>query len=218
MLKLYVDSAEQVAVERWLATGIIHGVTTNPTILHRAGQRADGLTEIYRWATAAGAREVFFQAWGTTTAQLVDRGRRLRDLGERAVVKVPASREGVAAAAELSRAGCPVLLTAVYNATQVLLAEAAGARYIAPYLGRMADAGRDAQEEVVAMQEALDGVGGTTEILLASIRSARQVLELSRHGVRAYAVSPAVLDELVADELTDAAVAAFEEHAREIGG
>lgn len=216
MLKLYVDSAVREDVERWLATGTVHGVTTNPTLLQRAGLRMADLPEVYRWATAAGAREVFFQAWGQTAAEILECGRRLRAIGPQVVVKVPASREGVTATAALSGEGCPTLLTAVYNASQALLAQAAGARYIAPYLGRMGDAGRDGHEEVVAMQEALDGVGGDTEILLASIRSISQVLELSRHGVSAYAVNPAVLDELFADELTAQAVATFEQAAREI--
>jgi transaldolase len=74
-MRLYLDTADRAAAESLLATGLFAGVTTNPTILQRAGVGVADIPDIYRWATAAGAREVFFQAWGEDTATLVQRGR-----------------------------------------------------------------------------------------------------------------------------------------------
>lgn len=218
MLKLYVDSAVRHDVEPLLQTGLFHGVTTNPTLLRNAGLSMAELPDVYAWATGSGAREVFFQAWGDRAARIVDRGRELRDLGPRAVVKVPAHREGVVAAAQLAAEGCPVLLTAVYNASQSLLAAAAGATYVAPYLGRMDDAGRAGHDEVRAMQAALAAVGSSTEILVASVRTPGEVVQLARHGISAYALSPAVIAQLFEEELTTAAVRVFEDAAQAISG
>ena len=102
-MRLYVDTADRVAAEQLLATGLFAGVTTNPTILRRASQSVTDIADIYRWAIDAGAREVFFQAWGEDTATLVKRGYELRGLGAQVVVKLVASRAGAAACAALEK-------------------------------------------------------------------------------------------------------------------
>jgi TalC/MipB family fructose-6-phosphate aldolase len=210
MLRLYVDSANRDAAEPLLATGIFLGLATNPTLLEKESLGPTDLDTIYAWASAAGAREVFFQAWGGGGNALVDCGLKLREIGPNVTVKVPATRAGVSAAAQLARLGHPVLLTAVYNAAQGLVAAAAGARYVAPYLGRMGDAGRDGMAEVVAMQRALTAVGADTEILVASVRSIESVVQLAQEGVSCFALAPSVAVELFADPLTDEAAEVFE--------
>ena len=208
MIKLYLDTADRAAAEPLLATGLFAGLTTNPTILRRSGRTVADIPDIYKWATAAGAGEVFFQAWGS---DLVGRGRELRSLGPEVVVKVTASIEGSAACATLASEGIPTLLTAVYAPGQAMIAAAAGATYIAPYLGRMTDAGRDGHGDVLAMQEVLATTD--TRILLASIRDVPSMVALARRGVECFTFSPAVAHEFFADELTAQAVRTFEEDA-----
>jgi TalC/MipB family fructose-6-phosphate aldolase len=210
MLRLYVDSAYREAAEPLLATGIFTGLATNPTLLDKESLGPADLDTIYAWATAAGAREVFFQAWGGSVNALVDCGLKLCEIGPNVTVKIPATRAGVSATAQLTRLGHQVLLTAVYNAAQGLVAAAAGARYVAPYLGRMGDAGRDGVAEVVAMQRALTAVGAGTEILVASVRSIASIVQLTQEGVSCFALAPSVAEELFADPLTDEAAAVFE--------
>ena len=205
MIRLYLDTADRAAAEPLLATGLFAGVTTNPVILRQAGLTGAAIPDVYRWATAAGAREVFFQAWGD---DLAGKGRELRELGTEVVVKVVASLPGSAACAALAADSIPTLLTAVYAPGQAMIAAAAGATYIAPYLGRMQDAGRDAMADVLAMQEILAGTG--TRILLASVRDVASMVALARRGVRCFTFSPAVAEQLFADELTAAAVRAFD--------
>jgi transaldolase len=151
---------------------------------------------------------VFFQAWGP---DLVAKGRELRSLGAEVVVKVVASIEGSAACAALSAEGTPTLLTAVYAPGQAMIAAAAGATYIAPYLGRMTDSGRDGMGDVIAMQEILAGTG--TRILLASIRDVPSMVASARRGVECFTFSPAVAHEFFADELTAEAVRTFDQDA-----
>lgn len=214
-MQLYLDTADQDAAEPLLATGLFSGVTTNPTILQRAALGVADIPDIYRWATASGAREVFFQAWGEDTATLVERGRRLRDLGDEVVVKLVASRSGTAACARLSSEGVPTLLTAVYDPGQAIAAAAAGATYIAPYLRRLSAAGREGIADVLAMHEVLASTGGRTRVLLASIPDVPSMVTLARHGVDCFTMAPSIADELFTDELTAEADAEFEQAVRE---
>jgi TalC/MipB family fructose-6-phosphate aldolase len=214
-VRLYLDTADRAAAEDLLRTGLFAGLTTNPTILQRSGLGVADVPEVYRWAVAAGAHEVFLQAWGEDADTLAERGERLRQLGAEVVVKLPASRAGAAACARLAAHGVPTLLTAVYAPGQVLVAAAAGAAYIAPYLGRLNDAGRDGIAEVAAMQEVLTATGSSTKILLASIRDVPSMVALARRGVDCFTIGPALAEAFFAEHLTAAAVAAFEDAARE---
>lgn len=211
MIRFYLDSAQREDVEPWLRTGLIEGLTTNPTLLQSSGVRNDELGTLVAWATAAGARTVFVQSWGDGAAELARRGRQLAGLGDAVVVKIPATADGLAATARLTAEGIPVLVTAVYTAAQVLPAIAAGATYLAPYLGRMNDAGRDGAGEIAAMQRVVRASGSPLRLLVASLRSPSDALRLAEVGVRDFTTAPGVFARFFEDELTAAAVAAFEE-------
>jgi transaldolase len=213
-VRLYLDTADREAAEPLLATGLFFGVTTNPTIFQRASLGVEDIPATYEWAIRAGAREVFFQAWGEDTTTLVDRGQRLRDLGQEVVVKLVASRAGAAACARLAARGVPTLLTAVYDAGQALVASAAGATYIAPYLSKLQEQGRDGLAEVLAMHEVLTGTRSPTKVLLASIRDVQSMVDLARHGVDCFTMGPAVADQLFTHEMTEQASRAFEDAVR----
>jgi transaldolase len=130
-------------------------------------------------------------------------------------VKVPASRAGAAACARLAAHDAPTLLTAVYAPGQVLVAAAAGATYIAPYLGRLNDAGRDGIAEVVTMQQVLTATGSATKVLLASIRSVSDMVTLAQHGIDCFTMAPAVAHDFFTDPTTAAAADTFEEAVRQ---
>ena len=210
-MRLYLDTADRAAAEPLLATGLFAGLTTNPTILDRAGLGVDDVPDVYAWARAAGAREVFLQTWGRDTQALVERGRRLHELGDGVVVKVVVSKEGAAACATLAAEGIPTLLTAVYAPGQVMVAAAAGATYVAPYLGKMDDAGLDGIALVTVMQEVLDATGSTCKILLASVRNVPAMVELARRGVEAFTMATPVAEAFFEDQLTADAIAVFDD-------
>ena len=214
-MRLYLDTADRTAAEELLATGLFEGVTTNPTILQRAGLGVVDVPAVYRWATAAGAREVFFQAWGEDSETLARRGRELRALGDEVVVKLVVSRAGSTACATLASEGVPTLLTAVYAPGQALVAAAAGATYIAPYLRRLHAAGRDATGDVLAMHEVLTASGSPTKVLLASIPDVSAMVRLARHGVDCFTMAPTVAEQFFTDELTAEAAVAFEDAVRD---
>ncbi len=209
---LYADSADRDAVGGLLADRLIHGVTTNPTILRREGLGVDAVTELYQEWVGRGAAEVFFQASGADAEEMEASGQRIAQLGSGAVVKVPATAIGFPAAARLSAKGVPVLVTAVYSSAQAVTAAAIGARYIAPYLGRRDDSGVDGLALVREMVRLLSGT--QTHPLVASVRSPERIVELVASGVRHVTAAPAVLRAALLHEASDAAAAVFERDAR----
>lgn len=209
-MAFYIDSADRSTVERLWACGVFAGVTTNPTILSRAGLSQRDLPELYTWLVELGVPEIFMQVLGTGIQEMTDSAAWLRSLGP-VVVKVPSTSAGLRVARDLVDDGCPVLVTAVYHPVQAVLARDVGADWVAPYVGRMSDAGRPGVEAVVQMQQAIGG--GRTKILAASLRSVDQVAELAAAGVPHFTVGEAVAAQMLQDELTEAAVAEFEEAA-----
>lgn len=206
--RFYADSADVDAVSPLLVDGLVRGVTTNPTILERGGRTVGDIPELYARWDQEGAREIFFQSWGAHAAELVENGRRILRLGDKAVVKVPATRAGFAAAATLAGGGAPVLLTAVYSLAQAVAAAAIGVRYIAPYLGRLRDAGRDGTAEIRAMQALVGGSG--TDVLAASIRTPTDIVDLAAAGVPCFTAAPAVLLAALQCDMSDRAAADFD--------
>jgi len=213
--RLYVDSADTARVSRLLEAGVVHGVTTNPTILERGGRSAAEIPELYARWEAEGAQEIFFQTWGADRAELLRNAETIRALGDRVAVKVPATREGFAAASALVADGVSVLVTAVYSVGQALAAASIGARYIAPYLGRLRDAGVDGDALITRMQAVC--AGSETNVLAASLRSADDIVSLRLAGVPYFTAAPDVLDELLFDAVSDSSAADFEAAMGRIG-
>ena len=215
-LRLFLDSADPQAWQQWLPSGLFHGVTTNPTLLRRANQPCSlpALAELSRMALAQGIAELHLQAWGGTTAAILRCGQALAALAPgRIAVKLPVTQQGAAVARDLGRAGIPITFTACYEPHQVLIAAALGAAYIAPYLGRINDQGRDGLAEVIAMQRSLEGVGSSVRLLVASLRQPQELTHLAGAGLNTFTISPELATALFSCEATTAASAQFERDA-----
>lgn len=206
--RLYVDSADVDRVSTLLTAGVVHGVTTNPTILERGGRTAAEIPDLYARWVEEGAREVFFQTWGGDTASFLRNSEGIRALGDRVAVKVPATRDGFAAASALVRDGATVLVTAVYSVAQALTCASIGAQYIAPYLGRMRDAGLDGDGVIARMQEMCEG--SETNVLAASLRSPEDIIGLRIAGISYFTAAPDVIDEMLVDDVSDSSAAEFD--------
>jgi transaldolase len=216
-VRIYIDSADIAAIRAALASGYVYGVTTNPTLLRRAGVRQAAVPGLAQAALAQGAREIHLQTYAPDTRGMIDEGATLARLDPaRVVVKIPATAAGYAAAAVLHAAGVRVTLTAVYTVRQAILAGSVGAAYIAVYLGRSRDAGLDPFGLVGQMQRVLDAQRLPVEILAASVRDPAEVETLAALGVTAVTLPPAVLGGLLDSPATAAAAAAFLEDAEAI--
>lgn len=206
--RLYVDSADVTRVGELLEGGLVAGVTTNPTILERSGRRVGEIAELYDQWVAQGASEVFFQTWGADASELLANADRILALGDRVVVKVPATREGFVATRSLVAGGATVLVTAVYSPAQALACASYGVRYVAPYLGRLRDSGRDGVALIADMQAVC--AGSETNVIAASLRSPDDIVELRQVGVPYFTAHPDVILGLLSDETSDQAAAEFE--------
>jgi len=204
--RLFLGTA---VVKEWtelLPLGIFHGITTNPTLLERAGQECtvSSLQSLARTALdLPGCNEFLSQTWGVDSDEMYSIGMELSEIDrERIVVQVPVTYEGTKAASRLIDSGVRVCLTACYSKNQAIVAAGLGAEYIVPYLGRMMDSGKDGVEECKQIQEILSGMGSKSRILVASIRTANMMVDLTSSGIKTFTFSPDVARELLDESLT----------------
>lgn len=209
-LRFFADSADPRVWENLAAQGWLHGATTNPTILEKAGLSSSLETarDLVAAADALGLRELQVQSWGGDHGRLTENGRALAALSDIVTVKIPATPEGFRAAAALRDEGCRVTLTACYTARQCAAAARIGLAYVAPYYGRMIEAGINADGRLDAMKAIAAGSG--LRILIASVRSGEQLDALLARGFDTFTLAPAVAETVARDASSDAAAEAFE--------
>jgi transaldolase len=213
--RFFLDTADTAEWDSLLKLGIFHGVTTNPTILEKCGQPCT-VENIHKLAKRAlsQSNEFMCQAWGSTAQELFAIGMQLAEPDPKhIVIKVPVTAIGVEAAQLLQLENIRVCLTACYNANQALLAASVGAEYLAPYCGRMTDAGKNGEEECMSMQNIVEGMNSDTRILVASLRSVQTIRNLTEAGLDTFTFSPEVARMMFDEPLTDAAAKDFEEAA-----
>ena len=217
--RFFLDTASTKEWNELIPLGIFHGITTNPTILEKCGVSCtvESIHELA--ATALDIVDEFLcQAWGSTADEMYSIGMELSAPDrERIVIKCPVTAEGTKAASRLVNKGVRVCLTACYNSNQALIAASCGTEYLAPYLGRMTDAGRDGLLECQKMQYVVDGMGSATRIMVASIRDADDMATLAAGGCDTFTFSPDCARSLFSDALTNTAAADFEEAAKRGG-
>lgn len=218
-LRLYLDTADRNQWKQWLCSGLFYGITTNPLLLEKAQIPCtpESLASLAQAALGMGSQEVQLQTWGVTVETLVDTGKALAAIDDRVVVKVPITRLGADAAAQLIAAGVRVTLTGIYAPHQVLIAAALGADYAAPYLGRINDLGRNGREELAQMQQILAGVRCSTRILAASIRHVGDLASLASRGLDTFTISAAIAADLFAVDATLQASEDFQRAAATMG-
>ena len=193
---LYLDSADLADLRTCMPHPAVHGITTNPTLLRRAGISRATLPKLLHTAIKLGAKQVQAQVHAADTdGILADAEELVREFNPgQLVVKIPATREGLRAGAELSAGGIPVTYTAVYAPEQAHFAGQLGAAYAAPYLGRLEDSGVDGLALIGQMQSLLAGT--STRLLVASIRSRAAYLALLELGVGSITIPPKLFTEL----------------------
>ena len=219
-MPLYLDSFDLDAWDRLMPTGLFKGITTNPLLAKRAGHSYAAISwpDMFARAANLGAQELHVQVPDCNPDQ-IDFAREIKWLGDSyqvtAVCKIPLTEPGVRLARSVIGAEIPVLMTACYHAKQMYVAQSLGAQFIAPYYGRMDEAKIDARAHLAHMRAIGQGHAEPCEILVASLRSVDQMLELSADGHATFTISPQIAEQLLSDDLTLAAVDEFESAARE---
>lgn len=207
-MKIFLDTADLDEIRRAAEAGLIDGITTNPSLLAKvAGERDPSELFLEICETVDGpisAEVVALDAEG-----MIDEGRRLAGLHDNIVVKVPLTEHGLRACRALRSEDIRVNVTLCFSAAQALLAAKAGATYISPFVGRVDDVGQDGMEIVAEIREVYDTYGLETEILAASLRHPRHVLQAMLIGADCATLPPKVLYQLMKHPLTDVGLERF---------
>ena len=207
-MKIFLDTADVAEIRRAADAGLIDGVTTNPSLLAKvAGDRTPRQTFLEICDAVDGpisAEVVAVDARG-----MVEEGLKLTDLHENIVVKVPLTEDGLRACRRLRENGARVNVTLCFSTAQALLAAKAGASYISPFVGRLDDVGHEGMEIVREIRMVYDEYEIETEILAASLRHPRHVLDAMLVGSDCATLPPKVLYQLLKHPLTDSGLEAF---------
>lgn len=205
-MKIFIDSAEAPELKALAQTGLVDGVTTNPTLIAKGGRNIfEALKEICAAIPGPISAEVVAQDTETMLAE----GRKLRKVADNIVVKVPLTPDGLMACKILSEEGHPTNVTLCFSAVQALLAAKAGATFISPFLGRLDDGGQDGMELVREIRTIYDIYGFETQVLAASIRSAMHVRDAALAGADCATIPVGVFKSLYKHHLTDAGLEGF---------
>jgi transaldolase len=206
-MKFFVDTANLAEIEELATTGLVDGVTTNPTLVAGAKRDFKGLiADIARLIPGPVSAEVA----ATDAEGMLEEGRVLARIAGNVAVKVPMTWDGLKVCRALTQEGTMVNVTLCFSANQALLAAKAGATFISPFIGRLDDAGADGMELIREIRTIYDNYSDlTTQILAASIRNVGHVKSAAMIGADVATMPPAVLRALVAHPLTDKGLQQF---------
>lgn len=206
-MKFFLDTANLEEVKKAHAWGVISGVTTNPTLVSREGG-ADFHTRIREIADIVDG-PVSAEAVSLEKEKLIEEAKALAAIHPQIVVKVPMCSDGLGAAAELSKLGIKTNVTLVFSANQALLAAAAGATYVSPFVGRLDDIGEDGSQLIADIADIFANYAIKTQIIAASIRHPMHVLASARVGAHIATVPFKVLESLFRHPLTEKGIDQF---------
>jgi len=205
-MQIFIDSADVAELKALAETGLVDGVTTNPSFVAKAGgDFFDTLRQICSTVPGPVSAEVVAQ----DCAGMLAEGRKLRTVAPNIVVKVPLTREGLRACKTLEEEGHPCNVTLCFSAVQALLAAKAGATFISPFIGRLDDNGQDGMALIREIRAIYDNYDFQTQILAASIRTPGHTRDAALAGADCATIPPAVFKTLYKHILTDVGLEAF---------
>ncbi len=207
-MKIFLDTADLDEIRRAAAAGLIDGITTNPTLVATAaGERSP--RELFREICEVADGPVSAEVVATDAEGMLREGKELAAIHDHIVVKVPLTEVGLRTCRALRSEGIPVNVTLCFSAPQALLAAKAGATYISPFVGRLDDIGHDGMELIGQIRRIYDNYAMDTEILAASLRHPRHVVEAMELGADVGTLPAKVLWQLLKHPLTDSGLERF---------
>jgi transaldolase len=206
-MKFFVDTADLADIRDLAATGLLDGVTTNPSLVAKTGRKfVDVIAEICEVVEGPVSAEVAATDHETMLAE----GRRLAKIAPNVAVKVPLTVDGLKTCKALSGEGTMVNVTLCFSPAQAILAAKAGAAFISPFVGRLDDIGHDGMDliaDIVQIYNQYDAI--TTEVLVASIRHPRHLIDAAKMGAHVATLPPNVIRQLYNHTLTEKGLDAF---------
>lgn len=206
-MKMFLDTANIEEIRKAVGWGVIDGVTTNPTLVSRENaifeERIVEICELVRGPVGA-------EAVSTEYKEMVKEARRLAQLSEHVVVKIPMTPDGIRSVRELKTLGIKTNMTLVFSPLQSILAAKAGATYVSPFIGRLDDIGHVGMELVEQIVQIYRNYNFETEVIVASIRHPEHVIEAAMVGADIITVPFAVLEKMFKHPLTDIGIVNFQ--------
>ena len=205
-MKFFVHTADTAEIKELESTGLLDGVTTNPSLVAKSGR---DFKEVIAEICDITKGDVSAEVAATEFDGMIREAHVLREIADNVVIKLPLTFDGLKACKKLTGEGTKVNVTLCFSANQALLAAKAGATYISPFIGRLDDINLDGLELIREIRVIYDNYGFDTEILAASIRTANHVRECAIIGADVATVPPSTLKALVKHPLTDKGLDSF---------
>lgn len=205
-MKLFIDSAEIKELELAAKSGLIDGVTTNPSLVAKSGVKfEDLLKRICELIDGPVSAEVT----GTQAPEMITEGRTLAKIHKNIVIKLPLTFEGLKACKVFSAEGTKTNVTLCFTPVQAMMAAKAGATYISPFVGRLDDIGQNGMDLIRDIHQVYKNYGYSTQILAASIRHVTHMLEAAKIGAHVATIPYKVFEQLLTHPLTESGLARF---------
>ena len=206
-MKIFLDTAEVSTILEHFETGLIDGVTTNPTLIRKSGRDPE---DVYLELAEAGVRDISMEVVGSRD-EMTSEGRRLASkFQEVATIKVPCTPDGLYTCNQLSKDGTKVNVTLIFDAAQAILAAKAGATYVSPFVGRLDDNSVNGLDVIKDISEIFQRHWVKTEILSASIRGVKAVSTSFALGAHVVTMPPSVFEKMYNHVLTDKGLQLFD--------
>ena len=206
-MKIFLDTADVNQIQSRLGTGLIDGITTNPTLIARSHRKPD---DVYHELIVMGMKDISMEVVGNAP-EMINEGLRLADLfGDIATIKVPCTPDGLMACRELARNHhIRVNVTLIFNSAQAVMASKAGAYYVSPFVGRLDDNSISGTGAIKYIADLYAKHGVETKIIAASIRDVHSVTESFYNGAHICTIPPIVFDHMYGHVLTDVGMTKF---------
>ena len=215
-MKIFLDTADYEAIAERYQTGLVDGITTNPTLVRKSG--VDYVEFIKTLSTNFAFESISAEVEGDSCFEMLTNAIKYRDIADNVTIKLPLTVEGLKACKELTAQGVETNVTLCFSAAQAVMAAKAGATYISPFIGRLNDNSFSGVELVRAISGLYCSHGVRTKILAASLRDVHHVSRCFMYGANVCTLPPAVFDKMYNHVLTDAGLAIFENDFKEING
>ena len=205
-MKFFADTAEIDEIRELAATGLLDGVTTNPSLVHKSGR---DFLEVVKEIAAVVKGPVSAEVVALDADEMLREAEILRKIADNITIKVPLTPDGLKACRVLTGDGTMVNVTLCFSAAQALLAAKAGATFISPFVGRHDDVSFDGMALIADIRLIYDNYDFPTEILVASVRHPMHVVEAAKIGADVMTAPPKIIWQLFKHPLTDAGIASF---------
>ena len=207
-MKIFLDTADTSVIEKYFDTGLIDGVTTNPTLIMKSGKNPE---DVYQEIKGIGVKDISMEVVGNFEEMYAEGYRLAEKFGDVATIKLPMTREGLQVCKALTRDNIRTNVTLIFCAAQAVLAAKAGATYVSPFVGRLDDQSVAGLEVVRSISELYRIHGVRTQVLSASIRSVQRAIRSWYNGAQICTMPPKVFEQMYDHILTDKGFEIFDQ-------